>query len=247
VFFWNFPSSTIILIIMGLEDFFDFDQDVYEAKIHVFTEEALRREHSIVRQKCLSCDATIALGAVNCIHTGGTSLIVSGIGCRRLLYNEKKKKIIEECMAENNWKLSKLRKRDVLMAVGPAVIATAVVPGADALTGHLAGHGASLFTGQHTVETMNSAVHDTVHFMHGLESGIHDQVSAMAQGLSGHAVQLVPVDCVATGTTDFCGNMAGQAFASTAEIAFTKKAATTISGLAFDAYANPKLESYKME
>jgi len=105
------------------------------------------------------------------------------------------------------------------------------------LTGHLARHGASLFTGQHTTETVNLAVHDTVPFMHGVESGIHDQVSAMGQGLAGNAVQLVPVDCVAAETTDFCGNMAGQAFASTAEISATKKAASTISGLVFEKYA----------
>jgi hypothetical protein len=227
---------------MGFEDFFKLDQDVYEMKIHNLTKEALQQEHATIRMKCFTCDATIVLGIVNCAHTGGTSLLVSAIGFRRHVYNEKKKKIIEECMADENWKPLKLRKRDVLLAVGPAIIASTVVPGAEHLTGHLAGHGASLFTGQHTTETVNLAVHDTVPFMHGVESGIHDQVSAMGQGLAGHDVQLVPVDCVATETTDFCGNMADQAFASTVEIAATKKAASTISGLVFEKYASQEID-----
>jgi hypothetical protein len=120
-------------------------------------------------------------------------------------------------MRKEGWVTSELRKRDVLMAVGPSVVAACVAPGVDSLTGHLAGHAASHFAGQHAADTVSVAMHNTVPFVHAAEQGFSNQVSAVAHGLTGHAVQLVPIEWVASNTPEFFGNMAGQALASTAE------------------------------
>jgi hypothetical protein len=231
---------------MGFNDFFDFNEAAYKKEIYLLSEEAIRREHTIIRQKRLAAKASIGMGAFTAIHTGGATLVFSGIGFRRLQYNNKKKEIIEACMADENWEPSRLRKRDILMAVGPSVVAATLAPGLDHAIGGLAGHGASIFVGQHTPDMASLAMHNTTPFLHAVEGGVDTQVLAVAHGLAGHAARLVPVDSVATCTTEFFGNMAGQALASTAEIAVTKQAASVVAGIVFDKFANPVIDKDKV-
>jgi len=186
------------------------------------------------------------MGVLAATHIGGATLVFSGIGYRRLQYNDKKKEIIKACMADENWKLSKLRKRDILMAVGPSAVAATLAPGLEHAVGGLAGHGASIFVSRHAHDMASLAIHNTTPFLHAVEAGVNTQVSAVAHGLAGHAEQLVSVDSVATCTTEFFGNMAGQALASTAEIAVTKKAASMVAGIAFDKFANPVIDEDKV-
>jgi hypothetical protein len=230
------------LTIMGFDDFFGFDEAAYKNEISLLTEEALRREHAIIRQKCLASKASIGLGAFSAAHTGGTSLIFCALGARRNHYNEEKRDIITQCMADEGWMKSKMRKRDILMAVGPSAVAATVAPGLDHVIGGLAGHGASAFASHNAAELASQAIHHTAPLAHAIGDGITAQVSAMAQGLAGHAVPLAPVDSIATCTTQFFGNMAGQALASTAEIAVTKTAARQLASLALDKYANPEID-----
>ncbi|MCJ1259300.1 hypothetical protein MMC24_007137 [Lignoscripta atroalba] len=216
-------------VIRGLDDFLDFDSDAYYDEIQELDENKLRGEHALIQKKCLGAKASVGAGVVAAVHTSGGSFVLSGIGLRRNNYNEKKKAIIEARMHREGWPLVELRKRDILLAVGPTAIAACVAPGVDSLTGHFAGHAASSFTSHHVADTISYAVHDTSNFVHAAEQGFTAQVSAVTHGLAGTATQLVPVESVASNTTGFFGNMAGQAFASTIEISATKQAA---SGLA---------------
>jgi len=226
---------------MGFGDFFEFDEHQYEKEISLLTQDALQREYAIILQKCLSAKASMVLGCYGAAHTAGASLIFSGMALRRNIYNEKKKEIIEKCMEEENWEVPEMRKRDVLMAVGPAAVAAMVAPGAESLTGHFAGDAATAFVAHHTTDMAHLAIHNTAPLVHAVHDGFNAQVSAVAQGLTGHAAQLIPIECVQNNTTEFIGSMAGQALASTAEIVGTKKVAGKVAGLVFDKYANPKI------
>jgi hypothetical protein len=69
---------------MGFDDFFDFDKALYKKEIYLLSKEAIRREHAIIRHKCLAASASIGIGVLAATYTGGATLVFSSIGYRRL-------------------------------------------------------------------------------------------------------------------------------------------------------------------
>jgi hypothetical protein len=88
---------------MRFNDFLGFDEDKYEYEISQYSRAALRREHAIIRQKCISAKASAGTRAVGAFHTAGASLLLSGVGLRRNSYNKQKREIIERRLRKEGW------------------------------------------------------------------------------------------------------------------------------------------------
>jgi len=207
----------------------EFSKADYASQIEHLSEEDLRREHSIIRQKVISAGSTTTLGVGAAFHTIGASLLGAGVGARRLVYNKHKLNVIETRMNREGWPLDKLRTRDILIGAGPSIAAAVIAPGADHFAshaiGHAAGHGAAQYTTHHAGEAVSHAVHHPEVFTRAVEQGVHDQIHAVGQAIAGNPVPLVPVDAIATNTAWFSGNALGQAAASAAEIKMVESTA----------------------
>src|ERR1700760_1505582 len=207
----------------------DFDKGNYKAQVERMSEDELRREHVIIRQKTMSAGAGTGLGFAAAFHTIGASLVAALPNMRRLDYNTDKLNIIESRMDSKGWAPNKLRKRDVAMGVGPSLLAAAVVPGADHiasnLVGHAVGHGAAHWTSTHASDVVSHAVHSPELFTQGVQDGVQTQLHAVGEAIAGHPVPLVPVDVIATNTPWFAGNAAGQAVTGAAEIKLVESTA----------------------
>ena len=100
----------------------EFSPTSYAVSIEGLSEAELRRHHATVRQKSLSANAGIGAGAAGVFHTAGLSLFASGVSYRKRKYNNQKQSIIEARMQREGWPLIEMRKRDLLLAVGPSAV-----------------------------------------------------------------------------------------------------------------------------
>ena len=205
----------------------EFDEDDYAASIKNLQEHELRQQHDLIRKKVVASRAATGAGAAGAFHTFGASLLGAGAGYRRQKYNSQKQNIIEERMYQKGWRVPEMSTGDFLMAVGPTAVASVALPGAEHVAGHFishaAGHGAAAFTSNHVADTISALGHHPVDFLHAVEGGVSAQTHALSEGLAGHATQLVPIDAVATNTTGFLGDVAGQAAANALEMELINK------------------------
>jgi hypothetical protein len=130
VYHFTHRYGGFLTIVMTWDEFWgDFSKAEYVAQIAHLSEDDLRREHSIIRQKLISAGSTTTLGAGAAFHTFGASLLGAGVGARRLVYNTHKLNAIEAGMNREEWPLGKLRKRDIIIGAGPSIAAAVIVPG----------------------------------------------------------------------------------------------------------------------
>lgn len=231
---------------MTVDEFFgEFSERKYANSIARLSEHQLRAEHDKVRKKVVAAQSSVTVSGLSIFHTAGFSLIGAGIGWRKQNYNSKKQNICEARMRREGWALEDMRKRDFMMAVGPSVVASVVLPGAEHVAGHFishaAGHGAAQFTSQHAGDTLCSAVQHPEQFARAVSAGVESQVHAVGQGLMGHATNLVSIDAVAQNTPQFLGNVAGQGLANAAEMAAVQSATKSVTGKGVKAFLLAKM------
>jgi hypothetical protein len=165
------------------------------------------------------------------MFTMGFSLIASAIGARRLKYNNTKMKALKARVVQEGWGESKLRKRDIVATLGPVMLAGALIPGVDALAGdalgQAVGEGAGEFTADHAGDLANAAVEDPGEVLGGVVDGMQAQVEGVVNALAGGAPNLVPIESMGM-SPDALGGVAGQALATTLEMAAIKLAAEAV-------------------
>ena len=139
--------------------------------------------------------------------------------------------IIEARLQEKGWAEYKLRKRDYAAPIAAIGVVGMVMPAADALVGHFAGHAAT-----HCASTMHVATSAAAHhgadaasvvghhpevFMKAVEHGAQAQVSELTKGAVGHAASVVPVGDLAVQNANAVGYAAGEVLMKTAELKST--------------------------
>ncbi|KAF3911520.1 hypothetical protein ABW20_dc0108332 [Dactylellina cionopaga] len=166
---------------MTVHEFFhSFDEAKYAMKISEMQEDELRALHNEIRKKVIGAVSSAATGGTTTVLTGPVGLAGVGIGLRRQSYNRDKQRIIENRMRENGWEIHKLRKRDVLSAVGPPVLSFAVAPVPLDAIGDIAGHGAHAILGDHAETAIRALTEHYDQFLHAMVGGAVDQTSAVA-------------------------------------------------------------------
>ncbi|KAF3905686.1 hypothetical protein ABW20_dc0104279 [Dactylellina cionopaga] len=203
---------------MPVRDFFrSFDEAKYASEIGHLKEPQLRNLHDKVRKKVVAAVSSTAVGGATTIVVGPIGLVGVGIGLRRQSYNSDKLNIIENRMLREGWEIPTMRKRDILLAAGPAIVAGVVAPGAEHAIGHVAGHGAQAFLGHHAGTAVDALVKYPEVFTHSMADGALAQSHAIVSGLTGHATHLISIDSISI-TPQSLGFIAGQAVACAAEV-----------------------------
>ncbi|KAK5659632.1 hypothetical protein OQA88_836 [Cercophora sp. LCS_1] len=155
----------------SIDQFFEFRPAAYKAQIAGLSQPELKRLHKITQQKIVGAGTQTGLGIAGAAATGGLSLVVSGIGARRIDVNQQRCEVIEQLLEERGWAGHDFRKRDFLVGILPGATAAAFAPGADHVADQLVNHaihsGAQVATDQVHQNAATAlgmtAVHQTTH------------------------------------------------------------------------------------
>lgn len=120
-----------------IAQFFSFDPAEYRAEISSLSKEELQAEHARIKRRMLSAGTQIVAGGAGAAASGGTSLLFSVIGGRRVDVNSQRRDVIEALLNERGWEGRKLRFRDVAGAIGPKLLMHGIGPDVDLVTDHL--------------------------------------------------------------------------------------------------------------
>lgn len=136
--------------------------------------------------------------------------------------------MIETRLKEMEWSQHELRKRDYAIPIAAVGVAAIIMPGADALIGHFAGHAAT-----HVASTADAVTSAAAHnggdaiksvvehpqvFATSAEHGVESQVNELTDGALGHVSTPGDYPDSVTQNASDVGHAAGEALAKAGEV-----------------------------
>jgi len=211
---------------MAVKDFLHLDEKEYALRISAYSNEQLQKQDVVKQRQCYAGMGSVAAGVGGAFFTGGTTLLASGYGCRRIHVAKRKVKLIHAELRSRGLSPHQQTKRDVLIPLAVCMVSTAIGAGVDIGVGHLMAapvcHAVSVPvpTGSTAFHTLMANPSEVVHGVaHGIETQtaeVHAGVSAAfantgvdsttAAGIA-HAQHLIPLDA-ATALGEYKGELA---------------------------------------